>query len=100
MECNSYYPHILIATSSYIGARFDLIDAYAIIYIGLLISILNLIQEMGRCSYKRINDGSSLTDKFMLNVRLSDYVHLHERLFIKMSEKEINHPLRVINFYM
>ena len=48
IENNEFFPRVLIATSSSIGAGLGLSDVYSVIRIGFPTSILDLMQEMGR----------------------------------------------------
>ena len=99
IEDNEFYPRVLVATSSCIGAGLDSSLVYSVLRIGFPTSLINMIQEMGRCGRGRINDGSSPTDLFSLCIRLNDYVYLHERLFSNVTDEDINNISRIINFY-
>ena len=100
IKSNEFHPRVLVATSSCIGAGLDSDAVYGVIRIGFPTSILNLVQEMGRCGRNRSNNGLSPTDQFILNVTLNDFVYLHERLFINVDEKVKNHKSRVISYEM
>ena len=99
IENNEFYPQVLLATSSCIGAGLDSSAVYSVLRIGFPTSQINMIQEIGRCERGRDDDGNSPTDLFSLCVKLSDYVYLHKRLFSKVSDEEITNSSRVINFY-
>ena len=99
LENNDFYPRVLIATSSCIGAGLDSSAVYSVLRIGFPTSLINMIQEMGRCGRGRTNDGSSPTDLFSLCIKLNDYVYLQERLFTHVTEEEITNKSRIINFY-
>ena len=85
IEDNELYPQVLIGTSSCIGTGLDSSSVYSVMRIGFPTSIINMIQEMGRCGCGRSNDGSTPSDLFSLCVRLNDYTYLHERLYSKIS---------------
>ena len=99
IENNEFYPRVLLATSSCIGAGLDSSAVYSVLRIGFPTSLINMIQEMGRCGRGRDDDGISPTDLFSLCVKLSDYVYLHKRLFSKVSDEQITNSSQVINFY-
>ena len=82
IDKNEFYPRVLIATSSCIGAGLDSSLVYSVVRIGFPTSILDLIQEMGRCGRSRCNDGANPTDDFFLFLSLSDFMYLNERLLL------------------
>jgi len=49
VDKNEFYTRILIATAGCIGAGVDSPDIYSISRIGFPSSIIDLVQEMGRC---------------------------------------------------
>jgi hypothetical protein len=85
-ECilnNIYYPRILIATSGCIGAGLDSSSVYSVIRDGFPSSVLDLIQEMGRCGRGRscgMNNLNTNVDSFDINVQLSSFVYMIERI--------------------
>ena len=80
---NVYYPRILVATSGCIGAGLDSSAVYCVIRDGFPSSILDLIQEMGRCgrSQRSTNTNNINIDSFDINVQLSSFVYMIERIF-------------------
>ena len=56
IDNDEFYPRVLVAASSCIGAGLDSASAYSAIRIGFPTSILNMVQEMGRCGRTRSND--------------------------------------------
>ena len=98
IEENEFYPYVLIATSSCIGAGLDSSLVYSVLRVGFPTSLINMIQEMGWCGRGRVNNGASPTDLFCLCLRLNEYFYLHEQLFAKVTEEEINNSSRIIDF--
>jgi hypothetical protein len=99
IENNKFYPRILVATSSCIGAGLDSSSVYTVIRIGFPTSTLDLIQEMGRCGRNRINDGTNPSDNFHVFVNLNDFIYLNERLYVQ-EEDDTNRDFasRVIDY--
>ena len=93
-----FYPRVLIATSSCIGAGLDSSSVYSVVRIGFPTSLLDLIQEMGRCGRNRINDGTNPTDNYYLFLSLRDFIYLNERLYESNDDESINNNARVINY--
>jgi hypothetical protein len=84
-----YYPRILVATSGCIGAGLDSSDVYTVVRDGFPSSILDFIQEMGRCGRSRhtmIDEPNK--DEFQLIVTISSLVYMIERIFIE--PKQLN----------
>ena len=98
LDENKYYPRVLIATSSCIGAGLDSSSVYSVIRIGYPTSILDLIQEMGRCGRNRINDGTNPSDEFYLFVSLRDFIYLNERLYDNNDQESRSFNARVIDY--
>ena len=55
VNTNSFYPRILMATAGSIGTGHDSGDVYCVVKIGFSTSILEMVQEMGRCGRGRQN---------------------------------------------
>lgn len=70
IQNNEFYPRVLIAMSSCIGAGLDSSLVCSAARGGFPASILDMIQEMGRCGRSRNNDGSNPTDDFFLFLSL------------------------------
>ena len=49
VNSNSFYPRILMATAESIGAGLDSADVYSVVRVEFSTSILEMVQEMGRC---------------------------------------------------
>ena len=64
IDKNEYYPRVLIATASYIGASLDSSSVYSVIRIGFRTSIIDMIQEMGHCGKNHTNNGTYPSDDF------------------------------------
>ena len=95
---NAFYPRALIATSSFIGAGLESSSVHSVIRIGCPTSVLDLIQEMGRCGRNRVNDGTNPTDNFYLFLSLRDFTCLNERLHNSNNDESRNDNSRVIEF--
>ena len=54
VDTNQFLPRILLATAGCIGAGLDCSDVYSVCRLGFPISIINMVQEMGRCGRGRI----------------------------------------------
>ena len=78
IDNNEFYPRVLIATSSCIGAGLDSSSVFSVIRVRFPTSILDMIQEMGRCGRNRNNDGTEPSDDFFLFLSLQDFVYLNE----------------------
>lgn len=76
---------ILIGTPGCIGAGLDCSDVTVVCRLGLPTSIINFIQEMGRCG--RHNDSIHEFDLFQITFTIEDYVYLIERAYKIDSEK-------------
>ena len=98
IDTDIFYPRVLIATSSCIGAGLDSSSVYSVVRIGFPTSLLDLIQEMGRCGRNRINDGTNPTDNYYLFLSLRDFIYLNERLYESNDDESINNNARVINY--
>ena len=77
---NSFYPRILMATAGSIGAGLDLADVYSVVRVGFSTSILEMVQEMGRCGRGRQNGNSLVTNDFYLLLSCRNFVYLNQRL--------------------
>lgn len=84
----SYFPRVLVATSSCIGAGLDSSDIYSVIRLGFPTSIIDLVQEMGRCGRKRKYRGNNGSDTYLLLLTLSDYVYLTSQIYEEKDKKE------------
>lgn len=83
----TFHPRILFATASCIGAGLDSSQVINAIRVGLPSSLIDLIQEMGRCGRGRPPTAPNPTDEFVLCLNLNDFTHMIERIFKK---EEIN----------
>ena len=84
---NNIQPRFLVGTSGCIGAGLDSPDVHLVMRIGISPSIIDFIQEMGRCG--RMNYQQSLTiasDIFSIVFSIHDYVYLYERIFIEKEQ--------------
>ena len=92
---NMYYPRILVATSGCIGAGLDSSSVHCVIRDGFPSSILDFIQEMGRCGRSRDSTAIDInTDSFDINVQLSSFVYMMERIYsskkkLKVEDKQL-----------
>ena len=77
-------PRILFATATCIGAGLDCSSVFSALRLGLSSSILDFIQEMGRCGRGRQNDGANPTDNFHIAFNINDFMHMHERIHKKI----------------
>ena len=93
-----FYPQVLVATSRCIGAGLDSSAFYSVICIGFSTSILDMIQEMGRCGRNCINNGSNPSDGFYLFISLQDFVYHNERLYNPTNNNSWKHNGRVIDY--
>ena len=80
---NIYYPRVLLATSGCIGAGLDCDQVHLVLRLGFPCSVIDLIQEMGRCGRGRtVQDNDTPIDFYHLVTNLSDYIYLNEHLFL------------------
>ena len=86
LEKNEYYPRILIAKESFIGNGLDCDDVYQVVNVGFPTSILDAIQEMGRCGRNRSNTIDANVDKYSFFINSEDFVYLNQRLYQKLKE--------------
>jgi hypothetical protein len=81
---NEYVPRILLATSGCIGAGLDSKYVVLVLRDGFPTSMVDLIQEMGRCGRSRNESTAnniSIMDSFHLIVSLPSFTYLIERIF-------------------
>ena len=85
---NQFYPRILFATASCIGAGLDSKDVRKVIREGFPPSILDFIQEMGRCG-RNVNDMSDnhmgSKDEYKLILSLNEFIYMYERIYLHSS---------------
>ena len=90
---NAFYPRFLLGTPGCIGAGIDCDLVNLVCCLGMSTSVLNLIQEMGRCGRKRYDTQDmsmrSIQDSFCISFSIEDYVYLNQRLYI-IDEDEDN----------
>jgi superfamily II DNA helicase RecQ len=98
IDNNKFYPRVLIATSSCIGAGLDSSSVFSVIRVGFPTSVLDMIQEMGRCGRSRHGDGTNPTDDFYLFLSLQDFIYLNERLYDTIEDDVRNDSARVIDY--
>ena len=79
---NKYYPRILIATASCVGAGLDCSDVYCVIRDGFPTSIMHFSQELGRCGRARSVGKNGYSDNFELIVNMDSFIYLNERLYV------------------
>ena len=89
-----FYPRFMLGTSGCIGAGLDCDDVHLVCRIGLSTSILNLIQETGRCGRKSREEDDVqqeyAQDTMTIIFTLSDFVYLNQRLFIIDTDESNN----------
>ena len=78
---------ILVATSGCVGAGLDCPHVRMVYRRGFPTSILELIQEMGRCGRGKVIFDKK-QDKFILSINLNDLVYLFERIYLNDDRKE------------
>ena len=81
IDNNKFPPRVLIETSSCIRSGLHSSSVFSVIRVGFPKSILDMIQEMGRCGRTRNDDGTNPTDIFFLFLSLQDFIYLNERLY-------------------
>ena len=82
VDKNEFYPRILLATAGCIGAGLDSPDVYCVSRIGFPLSIIDMVQEMGRCGRGRFTTTGSSVDSMNMCLSLDDYVYLNQRLYL------------------
>ena len=84
INCNRFYPRVLLATAGSIGAGLNSTDVYCVICVRYPTSIIDMVQEMGWCGRGRIvsNCDEIITDNFFLKMILDDYVYLNRRCYL------------------
>ena len=85
LDNNQFYPRILLATASCIGAGLDSPDVYSVCRIGFPSSVIDLVQEMGRCGRGR-SSITGFTDDYFLKLSLDDFVYLNQRLYLPQAK--------------
>ena len=93
-----FNPRVLIATSSCIGAGLDSSSVYSVIRIGYPTSVLDMIQEMGRCGRNRSNNGENPSDDFYLFLTMHDFIYLNKRLYDVDVDTTQDNITRVIDY--
>ena len=82
---NEFVPRILLATSGCIGAGLDCPDVVVVIRDGFPTSMVDLIQEMGRCGRSQTEsreNSTNMSDCFHLILSMNSLTYLIERIFI------------------
>ena len=93
---HSFNPRFLIGTPGCIGAGLDCDQVHLVCRVGMPNSILDFIQEMGRCGRNRGPPSLSNTissDWYSLSINLKDYVYLIERIFITNDKNQTQNTL-------
>jgi hypothetical protein len=80
IDSNKYFPRILITTSGFIGTGLHCSDIYSVIRDGMPTTVLNFVQEMGRCGRVCVvsADSNHFSDNYTVIVSLSSVVYLFE----------------------
>ena len=71
---DEFYQRILFGTPGYLGVDIDSKYILCVFCIGLSTSILDFIQELGRCGR---HEDSNKKDLFFFTFTLIEYVYLH-----------------------
>lgn len=79
---NKFYSRILIAAASSIGTKLESTDVHSVVMVGFSTSILEMVQEMGRCARYRTNSAGNVTDAFNLLLTCNDIVYANQRLYL------------------
>jgi superfamily II DNA helicase RecQ len=89
IDNNVFSPRILLATSGCIGAGLDCSQVVLVLRDGFPTSMVDFIQEMGRCGRSRVNDNNEeciqSTDCFHLILSLNSFTYLAERIYTQTS---------------
>ena len=91
---NTFTSRIIIDTASYIGDGLDSKEVYEVITIGFLESMLNLIQEMGRCGCDRSKELGVVTDVFVVIININDCIHMLERVCAQDETIDVSKKLK------
>jgi len=79
---NKFYPRFLIATSACIGAGLDSNNVKLVVRDGFPCSLLDFIQEMGRCGRGvDASTGQRQSGTFDLIISIESFIYLVERIF-------------------
>ena len=70
---------------------------HSVVRIGFPTSVLDLIQEMGRCGRSRLNDGANPSDDFYLFLSLTDFTCSNERLCQNADDDARNKSTRIMD---
>jgi superfamily II DNA helicase RecQ len=82
IEDNCFYPRILIATSGCIGAGLDCADVNLVVRDGFPSSLLDMIQEMGRCGRGVCPISNNKKDGFFhMILNVESFTYLIERMY-------------------
>ena len=96
IDLNQFYPHILLATAGCIGAGLDCSDVYSVCRIVFPSSIIDMVQELGRCGCGRASLNGGYTYNFYLKLNLDDFVHLNQRLYLPQP-KSVNYSITILS---
>jgi hypothetical protein len=85
-----FNPKFLFGTSGCIGAGLDSDEVRLVLRLGMPTSLINLIQEMGRCGCQKeiIRVSNHNLDCYKIYSPLQDYIYLNERIFIEETEND------------
>jgi superfamily II DNA/RNA helicase len=78
-----FYACILLGTTECIGAGLDCDDVHLVIRIGVPNSIVNFIQEIGRCGRKNrecLKQNNTATDHCVLLYNVEDFCYMEQRI--------------------
>ena len=88
----------LFGTPGCVGAGIDCDDVKLVFRIGFSTSILNFIQELGRCGRSEQNNDNTVKDWMCISFSIQDFVYLNERLFgVEKEANENTNPNECLN---
>ena len=87
---NIFFPRILIVTAGSIGDGLDTMDVHSVVRGGYPTSILEILQEIGRCRRGITNSDDNVTDHFHLLLTCYDFDYLNQCLYLPPDEESNN----------
>lgn len=88
IDSDQFYPQILLPTARSIGAGLNWQNVFSVTHISFLASVIDMAQEMGRCSWGT----DSRPGEFHMLLSLNDFVYLNQQLHLP--QDPVSEPIK------
>ena len=94
-----FSPRILFATVGCIGAGLDCESAHLVLRLSFPSSMLDLVQEMGRCGRGRNDDNPATSDTFVILINVFDFLCMVKRMhkFVDIDKEQNQDHVKITN---